>query len=211
MPKLAANLTMTFGEVEFLDRFEAAADAGFRGVEYLFPYAYDAKVLKERLRANGLTQVLHNLPAGNWAAGERGIACHPDRVEEFKTGVDQAIAYANTLGCDRVNCLAGIPPAGVDPAAARDTLVRNNRDRRDGSAQATGNCGQQRSNFNGRWGGYNGNGSPCDTSSTTSRETDCRRGGMAEWSMAVVLKTIEPETVPGVRIPLPPPTSLPLR
>jgi hydroxypyruvate isomerase len=125
MPQLAANLTMTFGEVEFLDRFEAAANAGFRGVEYLFPYAYDAKVLKERLLAHGLTQVLHNLPAGNWAAGERGIACHPDRVDEFKAGVDQAIAYANTLDCDRVNCLAGILPTGVAPAAARETLVRN--------------------------------------------------------------------------------------
>ena len=125
MPKLAANLTMTFGEVDFLDRFEAAANAGFRGVEYLFPYAYEAKVLQERLRAHGLVQVLHNLPAGNWSAGERGIACHPDRVYEFKAGVDQAIAYATTLGCDRVNCLAGILPAGVDPAAARDTLVQN--------------------------------------------------------------------------------------
>ena len=125
MPRLAANLTMLFGEVEFLDRFEAAAKAGFRGVEFLFPYAYDAKVLKERLRAHGLVQVLHNLPAGHWAAGERGIACHPDRVDEFKAGVDQAIAYANALDCDRVNCLAGILPQGVDPAAARETLVRN--------------------------------------------------------------------------------------
>jgi hydroxypyruvate isomerase len=127
MPKLAANLTMLFNEVEFLDRFEAAANAGFRGVEYLFPYAYDAKELKTRLQAHGLLQVLHNLPAGNWAGGERGIACFPDRVDEFKAGVDQAIAYANTLGCDRVNCLAGILPAGVDPAAARETFVKNLR------------------------------------------------------------------------------------
>jgi hydroxypyruvate isomerase len=74
MPSLAANLTMLFGEKEFLDRFEAAANAGFRGVEYLFPYAYEPQALKERLEANGLEQVLHNLPAGNWAAGERGIA-----------------------------------------------------------------------------------------------------------------------------------------
>jgi hydroxypyruvate isomerase len=127
MPKLAANLTMLFNEVEFLDRFEAASGAGFRGVEYLFPYAYDAKALKDRLEAHELKQVLHNLPAGNWAGGERGIACLPDRVDEFKAGVDQAITYANALGCDRVNCLAGILPAGVDSAAARETFVKNLR------------------------------------------------------------------------------------
>src|SRR5580765_4916185 len=127
MPKLAANLTMLFGEIDFLDRFEAAASAGFRGVEFLFPYAYDAQVLKARLRDHRLVQVLHNLPAGNWTAGERGIACHPDRVEEFKAGVDQAITYATTLDCDRVNCLAGILPPQVDPAAARDTFVQNLR------------------------------------------------------------------------------------
>jgi hydroxypyruvate isomerase len=127
MPKLAANLTMLFGEIDFLDRFEAAASAGFRGVEFLFPYAYDAQVLKTRLRDHRLVQVLHNLPAGNWTAGERGIACHPDRVEEFKAGVDQAITYATALDCDRVNCLAGILPPPVDPAAARDTFVQNLR------------------------------------------------------------------------------------
>ena len=127
MPKLAANLTMLFGEVEFLERFEAAAAAGFKAVEYLFPYAYDPQVLKARLREHGLVQVLHNLPAGNWAGGERGIACLPDRVEEFKAGVDQAIQYAQALDCDRVNCLAGILPPTVDTAAARDTFVRNLR------------------------------------------------------------------------------------
>jgi hydroxypyruvate isomerase len=127
MPKLAANLTMLFGEIDFLDRFEAAASAGFRGVEFLFPYAHDAQVLKARLRDHRLVQVLHNLPAGNWAAGERGIACHPDRVEEFKAGVDQAITYATVLACDRVNCLAGILPPQVDPTAARDTFVHNLR------------------------------------------------------------------------------------
>ena len=127
MPKLAANLTMLFGEVDFLDRFEAAARAGFRGVEFLFPYAYDAQALKARLRDHALVQVLHNLPAGNWAAGERGIACLPDRTDEFKAGVDKAIEYANALGCDQVNCLAGILPPAVDPAAARDTLVQNLR------------------------------------------------------------------------------------
>jgi hydroxypyruvate isomerase len=125
MPKLAANLTMMFGEVAFLDRFKAAADAGFEAVEYLFPFDYDAQVLKGQLRDHGLTQVLHNLPAGNWAAGERGIACLPDRVDEFKAGVDKTIAYANALDCDRVNCLAGKLPQSIDAATARDTFVHN--------------------------------------------------------------------------------------
>jgi len=102
-------------------------DAGFRGVEFLFPYAEEAPDLVQRLRARGLTQVLHNLPAGNWGAGERGNACHPDRMDEFKTGVAQAIKYATALDCDRVNCLAGILPPGVDPAAARAPLVKNLR------------------------------------------------------------------------------------
>jgi hydroxypyruvate isomerase len=127
MPKLAANLTLLFGESDFLDRFEAAASAGFRGVEFLFPYAYDAQELKARLRDHRLVQVLHNLPAGNWTAGERGIACHPDRVDEFKAGVGQAIAYAAALDCNRVNCLAGILPPQVNPADARETLVQNLR------------------------------------------------------------------------------------
>jgi hydroxypyruvate isomerase len=127
VPKLAANLTMLFGEVDFLERFEAAATAGFRSVEFLFPYAYDAQLLKTRLRDRQLVLALHNLPAGNWAAGERGIACHRDRVDEFKAGVDQAIAYATALECDRLNCLAGILPPHVDAAAARDTFVQNLR------------------------------------------------------------------------------------
>jgi hydroxypyruvate isomerase len=125
MPRLAANLTMMFGDVPFLDRFEAAASAGFGAVEYLFPYDYDARDLRERLRDNGLVQALHNLPGGKWAAGERGIACLPDRVDEFKAGVDKAIEYANTLGCDRVNCLAGILPPSLSASTARETLTRN--------------------------------------------------------------------------------------
>jgi hydroxypyruvate isomerase len=125
MPKLAANLTMLFNEVPFLDRFEAAAGAGFTAVEYLFPYDYDAGDLKARLRDHGLTQVLHNLPAGDWAAGERGIACFPDRVDEFKAGVDRAIEYATVLECPRVNCLAGILPPAVSPSDALDTFTRN--------------------------------------------------------------------------------------
>ena len=127
MPRLAANLTMLFGEKDFLDRFGEAARAGFQGVEYLFPYAWEAAELARRLREHGLCQVLHNLPAGNWAAGERGIACHPDRMDEFKTGVGQAIKYATALDCERVNCLAGILPPGVGAAAARETFVKNLR------------------------------------------------------------------------------------
>ncbi|OIN12426.1 hydroxypyruvate isomerase [Oceanisphaera psychrotolerans] len=125
MPKLAANLSMLFTEVDFMDRFDAAARAGFKGVEYLFPYAETAADIKARLDANGLTQVLFNLPAGNWDGGERGIACHPDRVEEFRHGVDKAIEYARVLGNTQVNCLAGIQPAGVSDDDAEATFVAN--------------------------------------------------------------------------------------
>ena len=112
MPKFAANLTMLFNEVDFLDRFAAAAKAGFSGVEYLFPYPYPKEQLAERLRKHKLTQVLHNLPAGDWAKGERGIACLPDRVAEFQDGVDRAIEYATALSLQagqlpRRHCAAG--------------------------------------------------------------------------------------------------------
>src|SRR3954453_6413571 len=98
MPKLAANLTMLFGDMEFLDRFDAAARARFPGVEFLFPYPFPAEELKRRLRDHQLELVLHNLPAGNWAAGERGIACLPDRVDEFKAGGDQRVEGARARG-----------------------------------------------------------------------------------------------------------------
>jgi len=127
MPKLAANLTMLYNEVDFLDRFEAAAKSGFGGVEYLFPYAYPKEALAERLQRHGLTQVLHNLPAGDWGKGERGIACHPDRVGEFEEGVGRAIEYAHALSCKQVNCLAGIAPQGVAPERVRATFVANLR------------------------------------------------------------------------------------
>ena len=127
MPRFAANLTMLFNEVPFVERFDRAAQAGFQAVEFLFPYDYPVGQLQELLTRNGLQLVLHNLPAGNWAAGERGIACHPDRVDEFRAGVDQAIAYATALGVKQLNCLAGIQPAGVLEADARRTLVDNLR------------------------------------------------------------------------------------
>ncbi len=127
MPRFAANLTMLYGEHQFLDRFAAAAADGFEGVEYLFPYDFPKDALVERLKEHKLTQVLHNLPAGNWAGGERGIACMPDRVAEFRAGVDQAIEYATALGCKQVNCLAGIAPAGVPAEMLRQTFVENLR------------------------------------------------------------------------------------
>jgi hydroxypyruvate isomerase len=125
MPKFAANLTMMFNEVDFLDRFEAAASAGFKGVEYLFPFDYDKDQLAELLSKHGLTQVLHNLPAGDWGAGERGIASHPDRVGEFQAGVGQAIEYATALNCPQVNCLAGISPKSVAGDMIHTTLLDN--------------------------------------------------------------------------------------
>jgi hydroxypyruvate isomerase len=127
MPKFAANLTMLYNEVDFLDRFDAARKSGFAGVEYLFPYAYPKEELVERLAKHKLTQVLHNLPAGDWAAGERGIACHPGRVGEFQDGVGTAIDYARALGCTQINCLAGIAPAGVASGTIRGTFVTNLR------------------------------------------------------------------------------------
>ncbi len=125
MPKFAANLTMLWTEHGFLERFDAAAAAGFRGVEFLFPYAFPADAIAERITRNRLTLALHNLPAGNWEAGERGIACHPSRVGEFQDGVGKAIAYARALGAPQLNCLAGIVPQGVTREAARATFVAN--------------------------------------------------------------------------------------
>jgi hydroxypyruvate isomerase len=127
MPKFCANLTMLFTEVDFLDRFEKAAKAGFKGVEYLFPYAWKKEQLVEKLGAFGLTQALHNLPAGDWNKGERGIACLPGRETEFQEGVGKAIEYAKALKCPQVNCLAGLTPAGVSADKVRQTLVANLR------------------------------------------------------------------------------------
>jgi hydroxypyruvate isomerase len=125
MPRFAANLTMLFNEVPFLDRFERAARAGFEAVEFLFPYAFAPEEIKARLDGNRLKLVLHNLPAGDWDAGERGIACHPDRVAEFRDGVSRAVEYARALGVGQLNCLAGKAPAGVAEEVLRKTLVDN--------------------------------------------------------------------------------------
>ena len=127
MPRFCANLTMLYNEHAFLDRFAAAAKDGFTGVEFLFPYDFSKDELAARLKEHGLVQALHNLPAGDWAGGERGIACHPDRVEEFRAGVAKGIEYATALGCKQLNCLAGKAPEGMPDAELRRTFVENLR------------------------------------------------------------------------------------
>jgi hydroxypyruvate isomerase len=125
MPKFAANLSFLFTELAFLDRFKAAHDAGFSAVEFLFPYDYEKEELATRLHDNRLELILHNLPPGNWSAGERGIACHPDRIKEFRQGVELGAQYARALGTHQVNCLVGIPPAHTTFEQAREVAVAN--------------------------------------------------------------------------------------
>ncbi len=127
MPKFSANLSMLFTEHPFLDRFERAAQAGFTAVEFLFPYAFATADIKQRLDDNGLQLVLHNLPAGDWDAGERGIACLPDRVTEFREGVARAIEVGTALGVPQLNCLAGKAPAGLAVTSLHKTFVDNLR------------------------------------------------------------------------------------
>jgi hydroxypyruvate isomerase len=126
VPKFAANLTTLFTEFDFIDRFRAAAESGFTAVEYSFPYSYPKEQLAELLHKYGLRQVLQTLPAGNWEAGERGIACHPDRTGEFREGVELAIEYALTLDCKQLSCLPGLTPQTC-PIATRETLIGNLR------------------------------------------------------------------------------------
>lgn len=127
MPRFSANLSMLYPELPFMERFAAAAADGFKAVEYVGAYDQDPHLLRQVLDQHGLTQALFNLPAGNWAAGERGIACHPDRAGEFRQGVDTAIAYARATGCAQVNCLAGIVPANGHWPALEATLVESLR------------------------------------------------------------------------------------
>jgi hydroxypyruvate isomerase len=127
MPRFCANLSLLFTEHAFIDRYEAAARAGFSGVECHFPYEIAAAELAAALRAHRLEQVLFNLPPGDWAGGERGIACLAERREEFKAGVAQALDYARALGCRRINCLSGIAPADADRSGLLDVLVDNLR------------------------------------------------------------------------------------
>jgi hydroxypyruvate isomerase len=125
MPRFAANLTMLYNEHAFLDRFAAAAGDGFQAVEYLFPYAFEAKLLAQRLADHGLQQVLFNAPPGDWDAGERGLACLPGREAEFRRGIEQALAYAQALDCPRVHVMAGLAPAGVERARLQATYEAN--------------------------------------------------------------------------------------
>lgn len=127
MPRFSANLSMLFTEAPLLERFGRAARAGFTAVELQFPYEQPAAVLRDALVSNRLSLVLHNLPAGDWAAGDRGIAGDPARVDEFRSGVARAVEYATTLRTPLLNCLAGKLPPGVTPAEARATLVGNLR------------------------------------------------------------------------------------
>jgi len=127
MPKLSANLSLMFTEVSFMERFAAARGNGFDAVEFLFPYAYEAQEIAERLARYNLQLVLHNLPAGDWTAGERGMACDPAKVDQFKGSVALALDYADALGVPQLHCLAGILPLGIDPALARATYIANLR------------------------------------------------------------------------------------
>lgn len=127
MPKFAANLSMMFTEVPFLDRFSTAAEAGFRGVEYLFPYDHPVGLLEQQLSLHRLENVLFNMPAGDWAAGERGIGCIPGREEEFRAGVALAIDYARRLKTRRLHAMAGLEPKDADPATLRSTYIENLR------------------------------------------------------------------------------------
>ena len=125
MPRLAANLSMMFNEVPFLDRFAAARRAGFEGVEFLFPYDFPAAALRERLSAEGLTQVLFNMPPGDWANGERGMSSIPGRQAEFHESVKKALDYAAALDCRQIHCMAGIVPAGVSLTTAAAVYAAN--------------------------------------------------------------------------------------
>ena len=127
MPKFSANLTMLFNEVDFLDRFAHAQRVGFTAVEYMFPYDWPKEQLAELLEVNGLIQILHNLPAGDWAAGERGIACLPGREGEFQDGVEKAVSYAKALKCPAINCLVGLTPQGYTDDEVLQTLTDNLR------------------------------------------------------------------------------------
>jgi len=128
MPQFAANLTFLFTEVPFMERFSAARRAGFRAVEFMFPYDYELGEIKARLEETGLRLILCNLPAGNWAGGDRGTAANPERKEEFKAGIEKGIAAAKFLGADKLNCLVGLKHKDLSDGETWDTLTENIRD-----------------------------------------------------------------------------------
>jgi len=125
MPQFAANLSMMFNEVPFLERFKAAADAGFKGVEFLFPYEYTPEEVAQKAKDAGVQVVLFNMPPGNWATGERGIAGLAGREQEFRDGVAKAVTYAKALGVPRIHAMAGLAPAGVDKTTCHAILIAN--------------------------------------------------------------------------------------
>ncbi|MBK9198828.1 2-oxo-tetronate isomerase [Candidatus Skiveiella danica] len=136
MPRFAANLSMMYPDLPFLDRFEAAAKDGFKAVEYLFPYAFAKEELVERLQANNLQQVLFNAPPGGtdaasidraWNGGDKGITCIPGREDEFRAGVALALDYAQALGCPRIHLMAGLVPQGLTRDAVSPTYIANLR------------------------------------------------------------------------------------
>jgi len=125
MPKFAANLSWLFTELDFMDRFAAAAAAGFKGVECLFPYGHAAADIAAQLAHNELQQVLINAPPGDWDAGERGLGCLPGRRDDFRTAMERALDYATGIGCTRIHVMAGIAPTGADSAQLQDVLAEN--------------------------------------------------------------------------------------
>ena len=127
MPKFNANLSMMFNEVPFLERFGAAAKAGFTGVEFLFPYEHPAEAIREQLDRHGLEMVLFNMPPGDWAAGDRGLACDPAKSAQFEDGVGIALDYAKVLGAQRLHVMAGLKPRGVAEAAMREAYLASLR------------------------------------------------------------------------------------
>ncbi|MFC1992428.1 2-oxo-tetronate isomerase [Chloroflexota bacterium] len=139
MPRFSVNLTMLFNEVEFLSRFELAAKAGFKAVEFMFPYDYKEEAILEKLGKFDLRVVLHNLPGGDISKGDWGIACLPDRLSEFQESVGLAIRYAKALKCNILNCMNGIVPKGVPMGKVTRTYIDNLRF----AAEATGKAGIQ--------------------------------------------------------------------
>ena len=127
MAKFAANLTMLFNEVDFLERFEKAHQCGFKAIEYLFPYAYEPQVLADKLDQYGFEQALFNMPPGNWNAGERGFAAIPGREEEFKQSVDTALLYAQALNCKKIHAMSGIVDQQFTRQQHIETFVNNIR------------------------------------------------------------------------------------
>jgi hydroxypyruvate isomerase len=127
MPRFAANLTMLFTELPFLDRFQAAREAGFEGCEFLFPYAYPIDEIADAHARSGLTQVLFNLPPGDWNQGDRGIGALPGREAEFERGFETALDYAGALDCERLHVMAGIAPVTLDERVHESALEGNLR------------------------------------------------------------------------------------